>query len=180
MTTSTDSARLVSYSEQVLYPPGVALTDWEILAKFAETMGYAGFKFKDWGAVWDEFIGLTTGRPCDMSGMTAARLREERHLQWPCPSVDHPGTERLYLDRKFPTPSGRARFLPRPHQPPRETTDHEFPLVMTTGRIYAHWHTLTRTAQVTQACPAASPRPTSRCIPTTRPSSGWRPINLPS
>ena len=82
-----------------------------------------------------------------MSGMTAARLRAQRHLQWPCPSVDHPGTERLYLDRKFPTPSGRARFLPRPHQPPRETTDHEFPLVMTTGRIYAHWHTLTRTGK---------------------------------
>ena len=145
--TSTDSARLVSYSEQVLNPPGVALTDWQILAKFAEAMGYPGFKFKDSGAVWDEFIGLTAGRPCDMSGMTAARLRAQRHLQWPCPSVDHPGTERLYLDRKFPTPSGRARFLPRPHQPPRETTDHEFPLVMTTGRIYAHWHTLTRTGK---------------------------------
>ena len=145
--TSTDSARLVSFSEQVLNPPGVALSDWKILAKFAEAMGYPGFKFNDSGAVWDEFIGLTTGRPCDMSGMTAARLRAQRHLQWPCPSVDHPGTERLYLDRKFPTPSGRARFLPRPHQPPCETTDHEFPLVMTTGRIYAHWHTLTRTGK---------------------------------
>jgi ferredoxin-nitrate reductase len=145
--TSTDSARLVSHSEQVLNPPGVALTDWQILAKFAEAMGYAGFSFKDAGVVWDEFIGLTAGRPCDMSGMTAARLRAQRHLQWPCPSVDHPGTERLYLDRKFPTESGRARFLPRPHQPPRETTDHEFPLVMTTGRIYAHWHTLTRTGK---------------------------------
>jgi ferredoxin-nitrate reductase len=145
--TSTDSARLVSYSEQVLNPPGVALTDWEILAKFAEAMGFPGFEFKDWGAVWDEFIGLTAGRSCDMSGMTAARLRAQRHLQWPCPNVDHPGTERLYLDGKFPTPSGRARFLPRPHQPPRETTDHEFPLVMTTGRIYAHWHTLTRTGK---------------------------------
>ncbi|MBV8384390.1 MAG: hypothetical protein JOZ63_17415, partial [Planctomycetaceae bacterium] len=92
-------------------------------------------------------IGLTTGRPCDMAGMTSERLRRERHLRWPCPSVDHPGTERLYLDRKFPTPSGRARFLSRPNQPPRETTDHEFPLVLMTGRLYAHWHTLTRTGK---------------------------------
>lgn len=145
--TTTDSARIVSFSEQVVNPPGAALPDWEILAKFGEQMGYSGFKFSDSSEVWDEFIGLTAGRPCDMSGMTSARLRAERHLQWPCPSVDHPGTPRLYLDRKFPTPSGRARFLPRTHRPPRETTDHEFPLVLTTGRLYAHWHTMTRTRQ---------------------------------
>jgi ferredoxin-nitrate reductase len=82
-----------------------------------------------------------------MAGMTSERLRRDRHLRWPCPSVDHPGTERLYLDRKFPTPSGRARFHARPHQPPRETTDHEFPRILTTGRLYAHWHTLTRTGK---------------------------------
>ncbi len=145
--TSTSSERLVSMSEQVVNAPGLALPDWQILAKFAEAMGYPGFKFSDPGAVWDEFIKLTAGRPCDMSGMTSARLRDVRHLRWPCPSVDHPGTDRLYLDRRFPTPGGRARFLPRPHQPPRETTDHEFPLIMTTGRIYAHWHTLTRTGK---------------------------------
>ena len=74
-------------------------------------------------------------------------MQRERHLYWPCPTDDHPGTQRRYLDRVFPTPDGRARFLPRPHQAPREVTDHEFPLVLTTGRLYAHWHTLTRTAK---------------------------------
>ena len=82
-----------------------------------------------------------------MAGMTADRLRDVRHLRWPCPTVDHPGTERLYLDGRFPTPDGKAQFLPRPHQLPRETADHEFPLVMTTGRLYAHWHTMTRTGK---------------------------------
>ncbi|MBV8231844.1 MAG: nitrate reductase [Planctomycetaceae bacterium] len=145
--TSTNSERLVSFSEQVVDPPGKALPDWQILARFGQALGYPGFAFKDASEVWDELIGLTTGRPCDMAGMTSERLRRERHLRWPCPSVDHPGTERLYLDRKFPTPSGRARFLSRPNQPPRETTDHEFPLVLMTGRLYAHWHTLTRTGK---------------------------------
>src|SRR5258708_8690872 len=82
-----------------------------------------------------------------MAGMTSERLRRERHLRWPCPSVDHPGTERLYLDRKFSTPNGRARFHARPQRPPGETTDREFPVVLTTGRLYAHWHTLTRTGK---------------------------------
>ena len=59
-------------------------------------MGFSGFQFEDSGAVWDEFIGLTAGRPCDMAEMTSERLRRERHLRWPCPSIDHPGTERLY------------------------------------------------------------------------------------
>ena len=145
--TMTSSERLVSFSEQVVKPPGTALPDWQILAQFGQIMGYSGFQFEHSGAVWDEFIGLTAGRPCDMAGMKSERLQRERHLRWPCPSADHPGTERLYLDRKFPTESGRARFLPRPHQPPRETTDHEFPMILTTGRLYAHWHTLTRTGK---------------------------------
>ncbi len=145
--TMTSSERLVSFSEQVVKPPGMALPDWQILARFGQAMGFSGFQFEDSGAVWDEFIGLTAGRPCDMAGMTSERLRRERHLRWPCPSVDHPGTERLYLDRKFSTPNGRARFHARPHRLPRETTDHEFPLVLTTGRLYAHWHTLTRTGK---------------------------------
>jgi ferredoxin-nitrate reductase len=145
--TMTSGERLVSFSERVLEPPGTALPDWQILARFGQAMGFSGFQFEDSGAVWDEFIGLTAGRPCDMAGMTSERLRRERHLRWPCPSVDHPGTERLYLDRKFPTPSGRAQFHARRHRPPRETTDHEFPLVLMTGRLYAHWHTLTRTGK---------------------------------
>jgi ferredoxin-nitrate reductase len=82
-----------------------------------------------------------------MAGMPAERLRREKNLQWPCPDVAHPGTKRRYLDRRFPTPDGKARFLPREHRPPRETTDHEFPLALTTGRLYTHWHSLTRTGK---------------------------------
>jgi anaerobic selenocysteine-containing dehydrogenase len=61
--------------------------------------------------------------------------------------VDHAGTKRRYLDRAFPTPDGKAIFLPRDHREPREVPDHEFPFVLTTGRLYSHWHTLTRTAK---------------------------------
>ena len=82
-----------------------------------------------------------------MAGATAERLRRDTSLQWPCPSAGHPGTKRLYEGRRFPTPDGRAVFLPRDHRAPVETPDHEFPLVLTTGRLYSHWHTLTRTGK---------------------------------
>jgi ferredoxin-nitrate reductase len=145
--TSTNSERTVSYSPRLFAPPGAALPDWEILARFARTMGFGGFGYRSAAEVWDEFRVLTTGRPCDMTGITSQRLREVRHLQWPCPNEDHPGSKRRYLDGVFPTADGRAVFLPRDHREPREVPDHEFPFVLTTGRLYAHWHTLTRTAK---------------------------------
>lgn len=144
---STNSERMVSYSPKLWDAPGQALPDWEIIARFARVLGIRGFEFRTANDVWDEFIQLTRGRPCDMAGMTSARLREVTSLQWPCPSADHPGTKRLYLDRRFPSADGRANFLARDHREPREVPDHEFPFVLTTGRLYTHWHTLTRTAK---------------------------------
>lgn len=144
---STNSERMVSYSPKLWDPPGQALPDWEILARFARSMGYSGFDFKDAGEVWNEFIQLTRGRSCDMAGMTRERLQQATELQWPCPTVDHPGTKRLYEDFRFATPDGKAVFLCRDHKEPREVPDHEFPFVLTTGRLYSHWHTLTRTAK---------------------------------
>ncbi len=145
--TSTSSERLVSHSPKLFEPPGEARPDWRIIADVARALNLPGFNFQSAAEIWEEFRPLTTGRPCDMTGITAERLRRERHVYWPCPSAGHPGMKRRYLDRIFPTPDGKARFLPRPHLPPREPSDHEFPFVLTTGRLYSHWHTLTRTAK---------------------------------
>jgi ferredoxin-nitrate reductase len=145
--TSTNSERMVSFSPRLYDPPGNALPDWEILARFGQTLGAPGFEFHGAAEVWDEFRQLTAGRPCDMSGMSSERLRLEISLQWPCPALEHPGTKRRYLDRCFANADGRASFLGRDHCEPRESPDHEFPFVLTTGRLYAHWHTLTRTAK---------------------------------
>jgi ferredoxin-nitrate reductase len=145
--TSTNSERMVAFSEKLIVPPGAARPDWQIVAQMARKLGFAGFDFASRDEVWNEFIRATTGRECDMTGITAQRLRSEKNLQWPCPDVTHPGTKRRYLDHHFPTPDGRARFFSRPHRPPRESVDHEFPLALTTGRLYAHWHSLTRTGK---------------------------------
>jgi ferredoxin-nitrate reductase len=145
--TTTNSERMVSFSERLVDPPGVARPDWEIIAGMGHAMGLSGFEFASRDEVWDEFRQLTANRPCDMSGVSADRLRREKSVQWPCPSGDHAGTKRRYLDRVFPTPNGRAKFIPRPSTPPKEPADREFPLVLTSGRIYAHWHTLTRTGK---------------------------------
>src|SRR5205823_13945692 len=57
--TSTNSERMVSHSPKLWEAPGEALPDWQILARFARTLGCAGFDFASPADVWDEFIGLT-------------------------------------------------------------------------------------------------------------------------
>ncbi len=44
------------------------------------------------------------------------------------------GTQRLFADGKFYTPSGKARMIAVAAQLPAVATDVEFPLVLNTGR----------------------------------------------
>src|SRR5918998_989050 len=104
----TSSERRVGLVRRAVAPPGEARPDWQIVADLARHLGFGdAFAWPDSAAVFDEFVACTAGRPCDMTGMSHARLRQEGGLQWPCPDqpVDpHTGTVRLYDNRRFPTP----------------------------------------------------------------------------
>jgi ferredoxin-nitrate reductase len=163
--TMTNSERRVGLLRAALDPPGQALADWRIFARLAAALGYGeAFAWSDAAAVFDELAACTAGRPCDITGLSHARLAREGGLQWPCPAgvlgeADaHPGTERLYERRHFPTADGRARFAPTPHAGPAEAVSDEYPLLLTTGRVADHWHTLTRTGK-SPALSAVSPEP---------------------
>jgi anaerobic selenocysteine-containing dehydrogenase len=93
-----------------------------------------------------------------MSGLSHARLSTEGPRQWPCPAPEHPGTERLYTDRRFAHADGYARLIPVEHAEPVETPDGAYPLRLTTGRVRDRWHTLTRTAK-SPALVARTPEP---------------------
>ena len=142
----TNSERRLTYLPKLVDPPGEALPDAVIIGRFAAEMGWKdAFAYDGAAQIFDEFAALTTGTPCDCSGVSHARLRREGPLQWPVPAADHPGTARLYTDGRFATTSGRARFVAVEHAEPAEPVDASFPLTLTTGRVRDHWHTLTRT-----------------------------------
>ena len=144
----TNSERALTYLPRLVQPPGEALPDWQILTMFARELGLKeAFAFESAEEVFEEFKRFTRGRLMDISGVTYARLRRGA-VQWPCPSPDHPGTPRLYTDRRFPTPDGRARFISVEHAEPAERPSREYPLVLTTGRVKNQWHTMTRTGKV--------------------------------
>jgi ferredoxin-nitrate reductase len=143
----TNSERRITYLPKLLDSPSEALPDWKIGALFARALGYGGsFDYANAESVFEEYRELTAGTPVDIGGVSYARLRKSP-LQWPCPTDRHPGTERLYGDRIFPTPDGRARFVLTEYRPPAETPDAEYPLILTTGRIRNQWHTMTRTGK---------------------------------
>jgi assimilatory nitrate reductase catalytic subunit len=106
--------------------------------------------------VAEEFRRASSGGPADYAGVTWERIAGADGLFWPCPTIDHPGTPRLFLDR-FATPDGRARFHPVDHYGPAEQTDVEFPMILTTGRLLVHYQSGTQTrriASLTEAEPA--------------------------
>ena len=146
--TMTNSERRISHLAQGVAPPGEALPDIEILCRFAQKMGYAGFDFEDAAAVYDEHCALTKGTNIDISGLDYATLQERRTVQWPVPHRDHPGTPRLFTDHRFHTPNQRAQILPSGPENASEPLTPDYPLVLTTGRIRDQWHTRTKTGKV--------------------------------
>jgi anaerobic selenocysteine-containing dehydrogenase len=163
--TMTNGERRVCLLEAAGDPPGEALPDWEILCRFARTMGFGeAFRYEDVSEVFAEFVGTTRGRGPDMTGLSHDRLRGTGGVQWPFPEgSDAPGSRtrpagatRLYADGVYPTPSGRARFHPVSYRLPAEVADGEYPFVLLTGRVRDQWHTRTRTgkiASLNRSCP---------------------------
>jgi ferredoxin-nitrate reductase len=56
--------------------------------------------------------------------------------------------KRLYTNGQFNTPDGRARFAAFHSKGLAEPTDKDYPFVITVGRLYGHWHTMTRTGRI--------------------------------
>jgi anaerobic selenocysteine-containing dehydrogenase len=155
----TNSERCLTYLPKLVDPPGEAWPDSVIVTRLAAEMGFKhAFAYAGTGEIFAEFVALTTGRPCDYSGVSHARLASAGPLQWPVPTGDHEGTPRLYTDARFPTADGRARFIAVEPDDPVEPPDDVFPLCLTTGRVRDHWHTLTRTANA-PALVARTPEP---------------------
>jgi ferredoxin-nitrate reductase len=146
--TMTNSERRISYLPKLMDAPGKALCDSEIMIRFAKAMGFGeAFDYQVAEEVFNEHRELTKGTNIDISGVSYDRLKKGS-LQWPCPSEDHPGTERLFGDGQFWTPSGKAQLHCVEHEYRSEHLSEEYPFALTTGRIRDQWHTMTRTGKV--------------------------------
>ena len=151
----TNSERTVTYCPAFRPRPGQTRADWEIFAAVGQRLGFEKqFAFQSPAEVYEEFVQLTAGRVCDMTGLSHARLAAEGPIQWPCPEQETSETastkydKRLYSDHLFATPNRRANFAAFHEKGLAEPPDPDFPFVLTTGRLYGHWHTQTRTGRI--------------------------------
>jgi ferredoxin-nitrate reductase len=149
--TMTNSERRISYLPKGINAPGEALSDVEILTRFAKKMNFTGFNYNTTEEIYKEHCLLTKNTNIDISFLNYTRLKNEGTFQWPVPDYGHAGTPRLFTDKKFYTPSQKAIFnIPTFIENTSEQPTDLYPFILTTGRIRDQWHTMTKTGKVSR------------------------------
>lgn len=143
--TFTNSERRVSKVNRIVVPPGEARSDFDIFLDLAERLGVREELYPGWTKPEDAFVEwqkASRGQLCDYSTFTWKEIEERGGMQW--------GGPRLYQDGVFEHPDGKARIHCVPWEPFVEQPNDEYPFILNTGRTVEHWHTRTKTAQVSQ------------------------------
>ncbi|MBN1234715.1 MAG: formate dehydrogenase subunit alpha [Methanotrichaceae archaeon] len=112
-------------------PAICGLENWQTICKIAEKMGYP-MKYDHPSEIMDEIAALAPM----FAGVSYARLGNGG-LQWPCPSMEHPGTETMHVERFS---RGLGKFNAVQHKSPEEQPDADYPLILTTGRRREHYN----------------------------------------
>jgi formate dehydrogenase major subunit len=135
----TNTDRFVQMGRRALTPPGQARQDLDIIIALARQLGLPW----DYGTgdaaaalVFDEMRHTMPS----IAGITWQRLEKEHSVTYPCEKEGDPGTSVVFTE-SFPTPTGKARFVPADIIPADERPDADYPMVLITGRQLEHWHT---------------------------------------
>ncbi|MGB9715015.1 MAG: formate dehydrogenase subunit alpha [Thermodesulfovibrionales bacterium] len=137
--TFTNTERRVQFLRKAVEPPGEAREDLWIITQLAKRFGYemrydySEEVFQEAGRLWPA-----------LAGMTYKRI-SKRGLQWPCPTLDHPGTQYLF---KGGFPRGKASFSIVRYRESEELPDNEYPFLLSTGRNLFQYHTGSMTRKI--------------------------------
>ncbi len=132
--TFTNTERRVQLLQQAVPPMGESKPDWKIVCEVAAARG-TPFPYETAAQSMEEIASLVPS----YGGIRHERLHNGG-LQWPCLDTEHPGTRFLYAER-FPTASGKGKFVAVEYDSAGENADDKFPLVLSTGRLLEHYHT---------------------------------------
>jgi formate dehydrogenase major subunit len=145
--TFTNTDRRVQLGRQAISPPGDARQDIWIIQQLAKRLGLS-WHYDDVESVFSE---MRTAMP-SIAGITWPRLEREHSVTYPCLNEGDGGEPILFKD-DFPTPTGRALFVPAEYTHAAELPDDEYSSILITGRQLEHWHTgsMTRNASVLDA-----------------------------
>jgi assimilatory nitrate reductase catalytic subunit len=134
---------------QAVTPPGNARVDWTIYCELADRLGKgAHFRFTSAQEIFDELREASRGGIADYYGITYEKLDAQMGVFWPCPTLDHPGTPRLFEEGRFSHPDGRARFIVTEYRESGDPVDAEYPVFLTTGRVVSQYLSGTQTRRI--------------------------------
>jgi formate dehydrogenase major subunit len=158
--TVTNTNRQVQMGRPALPPPGAARRDFDLLVAMGQRLGLK-WTYTHPRDVFNEMKKLMRS----LDHISWERLEREDAVTYPCSADDAPGQSIVFGER-FPTASGRARFVPAEALPPGEWPDEDYPLILTTGRQLEHWHTGAMTRRAS-ALDALEPEATASLHPDT-------------
>jgi len=134
--TFSNTERNVLRVRKAVEPVGESRPDWQIISDLSTRCGLP-MSYESPSEIFDEIAKVAPS----YGGLSYERL-EKGGIPWPCPTSDHPGTPVLHKDRFT---RGKGLFHAIEYRPPEELTDEEFPMQLTTGRFFPHYHTGTMT-----------------------------------
>ena len=164
-----NSERRTQHFDQLLNPPGEAMSDTWQLIEVAKRMGYE--KLFPWSKethieeIWKEYSRFHQGKKHAMAPYEL--LKQRAGIQWPF--VDGKETKWRFNAKYDPAcsgdsfdfygkPDGKAWIWMRPYEPAAESPDSTYPFWLNTGRVIEHWHTGSMTRRIPvlhQAVPSA-------------------------
>ena len=152
--TVTNSERRISRQRPFLPKPGQARPDWDIVSEVGRRMGWHdAFDYASEAEIFREYAALSGvaarfGRDFDISGLADLADGEYDRLApvtWPV-RKDAVPTPRFFGTGGFYHDGGKARMLPIVPPEPRADLP-AAQVILNTGRIRDHWHTMTRTGR---------------------------------
>jgi len=139
----------VIHIRQAVTPPGQARVDWTIYCDLAKRLGRGEFfPFTASREIFDELRDASRGGLADYYGITYEKIDQQMGVFWPCPSLDHPGTPRLFEGGRFLHADGKARFVPSTYRESGDPVDEQFPVYLTTGRVVSQYLSGTQTRRI--------------------------------
>jgi formate dehydrogenase major subunit len=108
------------------------MAEWEIVCRLATAMGYS-MSYTSSAEIMDEIARLTPS----FKGVSYALLDERGSVQWPCNDETPDGMPVMHVETFT---RGKGRFMLTGFVPTAERTNRNYPLILTTGRILAHYN----------------------------------------
>jgi nitrate reductase NapA len=156
-----NSERRTQHFEQMLDPPGEAMSDTWQLIEVARRLGYGELfpwtRANHIEEIWKEYIRFHDTPRHRMAPLDELRSRpgviwpyvEGRETKWRYNTALDPAADAtLGAFDFYGKPDHRAWVWLRPYEPPPEAPDREYPFWLNTGRVLEHWHSGSLTRRI--------------------------------